>query len=51
LRWALIGPAYDVSPDGKRSLVVTPPKDVADPPDLVVVQHWDQELKARMVGK
>jgi eukaryotic-like serine/threonine-protein kinase len=51
LRAALIGPAYDVSPDGKRFLVVTPPKEVADPPDLVVVQHWDQELKARVAGK
>jgi Tol biopolymer transport system component len=48
-REALIGPAIDISPDGKRFLVVTPPRDVADPPDLVVIQHWDQELEARLV--
>jgi sugar lactone lactonase YvrE len=49
-RNAFIGPSFDVSPDGKRFLVVTPPKDVADPPELVVVQEWDQELKA-LLGK
>jgi hypothetical protein len=42
---ALIGRAYDVSPDGKRFLVVIPPREKADPPDVVVVQHWDEELK------
>ena len=45
-REALIGPAYDVSLDGKRFLVVTPPTVQGDPPDVVVIQHWDQELKA-----
>ena len=45
---ALIGPAIDVSLDGKRFLVVTPPRDVADPPELVVIQHWNQELEARL---
>ena len=39
---------YDVSLDGKRFLVVTPPKDTGDPPELIVVQHWDEELKARV---
>ena len=43
---ALIGRQYDVSPDGKRFLVVTPPKDNAGPPDIVVIQHWDEELKS-----
>ncbi len=47
---ALIGAAYDVSPDGKRFLIVTPPKD-AGPPDIVVVQHWDEELKALVSSK
>ena len=50
-REALIGPAYDVSPDGKRFLVVTPPSDQGEPPDLVVIQHWDEELKARVPVK
>jgi serine/threonine protein kinase/Tol biopolymer transport system component len=35
--------SYDVSPDGKRVLVVDPP--VLTTPDLVVVQHWNEELK------
>jgi eukaryotic-like serine/threonine-protein kinase len=43
-----IGPNYDVSPDGKRFLVVTPPRDVGDPPDLVVIQHWNEEVTARV---
>jgi serine/threonine-protein kinase len=43
---ALIAPSYAVSPDGKRFLVVTPPKQGAGPPDIVVIQRWDEELKA-----
>ena len=50
-REALIGPRYDVSPDGKRFLVVTPPSDQGEPPDLVVIQHWDEELKAHVPSK
>jgi hypothetical protein len=34
----------DVSPDGKRFLVLEPP--TLSTPDLVVVQQWDEELKA-----
>jgi hypothetical protein len=49
-REALIGRPYDISRDGKRFLVMTPPREVADPPELVVIQHWDQELEER-VGK
>jgi serine/threonine-protein kinase len=45
------GRGYDISPDGKRFLVVTPPKEVADPPELVVIQHWDQELEERVAKK
>jgi serine/threonine protein kinase len=44
------GPQIDVSPDGRRFLVVTAPR--VDPavaaPHLVLVQHWDEELKARV---
>jgi eukaryotic-like serine/threonine-protein kinase len=35
--------SYDVSPDGRRFLVVEPP--ALTTPDLVVVQHWTEELK------
>jgi serine/threonine-protein kinase len=47
----LIGRQYDVSPDGKRFLVVTPPTDAGDPPELIVMQHWDDELKALVPSK
>jgi serine/threonine protein kinase len=44
------GPQIDVSPDGRRFLVVTAPR--VDPavaaPHLVLVQHWGEELKARV---
>jgi hypothetical protein len=44
------GPQIDVSPDGWRFLVVTAPR--VDPavaaPHLVLVQHWGEELKARV---
>ena len=47
----LIGRQCDISLDGKRFLVVTPPREVADPPELVVIQHWDQELEALLAKK
>jgi serine/threonine-protein kinase len=47
----LIGRQYDVSLDGKRFLVVTPPKDTGDAPELIVMQHWDEELKAKAPSK
>jgi hypothetical protein len=41
------GRTYDVSPDGQRFLMITAPGTDASaaPPELVVVQHWDEELK------
>jgi serine/threonine-protein kinase len=41
------GRTYDVSPDGQRFLMIKAPgSDVgAVPPALIVVQHWDEELK------
>ncbi|MGH9258028.1 MAG: TolB family protein, partial [Vicinamibacterales bacterium] len=39
---------YDVSPDGKRFLMIkegTGAEDASAPPQLVVVQHFDEELK------
>jgi Tol biopolymer transport system component len=40
---------YDVSPDGMRFLVVEAPQIAA--PDLVLIQHWDEELKALVPSK
>ena len=41
------GRAYDVSPDGRRFLMIKGPATDAGaaPPALIVVQHWDEELK------
>ena len=41
------GRAYDVSPDGQRFLMIKAPRTDAGaaPPALIVVQHWDEELK------
>jgi hypothetical protein len=36
------GRSYDVTADGSRFLLI---KDSAPPPHLVVVQHWDDELR------
>jgi len=52
--WSLgrvIGRNFDVSPDGKKFLVVTPPNDSDNQPELIVVQHWDEELRARVPVK
>jgi serine/threonine-protein kinase len=41
------GRPYDVSPDGQRFLMIKGPETdpSAAPPALIVVQHWDEELK------
>jgi serine/threonine-protein kinase len=41
------GRSYDVSPDGRRFLMIKAPggETSATPPALIVVQHWDEELK------
>jgi hypothetical protein len=40
------GRAYDVSPDNQKFLVTKPVSaPTAAPPQLVVVQHFDEELK------
>jgi hypothetical protein len=41
------GRTYDVSPDGRRFLMIkTLGTDAgAAPPALILVQHWDEELK------
>jgi Tol biopolymer transport system component len=40
------GRTYDISPDGQRFLVVKPASDPSTPPpQLIVVQHFDEELK------
>jgi serine/threonine-protein kinase len=42
-----LGRMYDVSPDGQRFLMIKAPGTDASaaPPALIVVQHWDEELK------
>jgi serine/threonine-protein kinase len=46
------GRAYDVSPDGKRFLMIKDvSSQVATPKQLVVVQNWLEELKARVPTK
>jgi serine/threonine-protein kinase len=41
------GRTYDIAPDGQRFLMIKEgsPVQTATPPSLIVVQHWDQELK------
>jgi eukaryotic-like serine/threonine-protein kinase len=41
------GRTYDVSPDGQRFLMIRVPGTDASaaPPAVIVVQHWDEELK------
>ena len=42
-----VGRTYDVSPDGQRFLMIKALETDASaaPPALIVVQHWDEELK------
>jgi serine/threonine-protein kinase len=48
-----IARTYDVSPDGRRFLMIKPSRsDSSSPPaGLIVVQHWDQELNTRAPAK
>jgi hypothetical protein len=41
------GRTYDVSPDGRRFLMIKASGTDAGaaPPAIIVVQHWDEELK------
>jgi Tol biopolymer transport system component len=53
-RFALTGPVrgYDVTPDGKRFLMVLPKDLPAEPPiELVLVQNWFEELKQRVPAR
>ena len=47
---ATIARTYDVSPDGQRLLMIKPSRADSQPVSsgLIVVQHWDQELKQRV---
>ena len=43
-----VGRTYDVSPDGQRFLMIKEgggADQTAAPPQLIVVQHWVEELK------
>jgi hypothetical protein len=41
---AFAGRTCDVSPDGRRFLMIKPVIDPASPPSLVVVHNWFEEL-------
>jgi hypothetical protein len=46
--WRSPGRTYDVSPDGKRFLMIkeaASTNTTSPPPELIVVQHWFEELK------
>jgi serine/threonine protein kinase/Tol biopolymer transport system component len=46
------GRIYDISPDGQRFLVLKPATDPnTPPPQLIVVQHFDEELKRLVPAK
>ena len=47
-RGALSSRNYDVSIDGQRFLMVKQPANQAAAPQIIVVQNWFEELKARM---
>ena len=36
---------YDVSPDGRRFLMIKQAANEATAPQIIVVQHWLEELK------
>ena len=45
---ANLGRTYDISPDGQRFLMIKEgggADQTAAPPQLIVVQHWTEELK------
>ena len=44
------GRTYDISPDGRRFLLMKAAGSESGvaPTSIVVVQHWDEELKARV---
>jgi Tol biopolymer transport system component len=49
---AVTGRNYDVSPDGQRFLMLKPVSEPSAPlPQLVVVQHFDEELKRLVPAK
>jgi Tol biopolymer transport system component len=38
--------SYDISPDGQRFLMIKEAgTDATEPPSIIVVEHWDEELK------
>jgi serine/threonine-protein kinase len=45
------GRTYDVSPDGQRFLMIKAPGTDAGAVALVIVQHWDEELKRLVPAK
>jgi hypothetical protein len=51
---AQVGRMYDIHPDGRRFLMIKPgvrSGSTAAPASLVVVQHYDEELKRLVPGR
>lgn len=50
------GTPWDISPDGKRFLMIKPPEaapstESAERPKIIIVTNWFEELKQRVPGK
>jgi serine/threonine-protein kinase len=48
--WGRVGQAFDISPDGKRFLMIKTATNgaIETHPSIIVVSHWFDEVKARM---
>ena len=47
----IVGRTYDLSPDAQRFLVLKPAREANAPPQVIVVQHFDEELKRMAPAK
>ena len=48
----LVGRTYDVSPDGRRFLMIKDAASTAElPPQIVIVENWFEELKRRVPAR
>jgi hypothetical protein len=42
---------FDISPDDRRFLLIKPANPNTASPQIIVVQHWDEELRTRLSTK
>jgi hypothetical protein len=51
-RWGLVGRGYDISPDGKRFIMLKQVGvEFTERQSLTIVTHWFDELRARVKAK